>query len=76
MYNKEAGVIECDGCEVTIEGCGYSVSEDDSDPRGCYCWECAVDEIDRQLCENNSEATIVRRSENWIRACYDLGVDV
>jgi hypothetical protein len=30
--------------------------------------------LEQLLDENNKEVTIVRRSENWLRSCYDLGV--
>lgn len=74
MYDKEAGVVACDECDLTIEGYGFSIGEGNKEPSGCYCWECACEKLEQLLDENNKEATIVRRSENWIRACYDLGV--
>ncbi len=74
MYDREAGVIACDNCEDNIGGWGFSVSEDGGEPRGCYCWECACEAAEHELDENNKEVTIVRRSENWFSACYDLGV--
>lgn len=76
MYDKEAGVIACDSCDDTIDCCGYFVSQDGGDPEGCYCWHCALEEIEQQLYDNNKEATIARRSETWFRSMYDMGVRV
>ena len=76
MYDAECGLIVCDACEEAVQGCGYSVSRDGGDPEGCYCWECALEEIDQQLNDDNKEVTIARRSENWYRCMYDMGVRV
>lgn len=74
MYDKEAGVIACDICDITIEGYGFSIGAGNDEPSGSYCWECACEKLEQLLDESNKEATIVRRSENWLRCCYDLGV--
>lgn len=76
MYDKESGMITCEGCGDLIEGYGFFVDEGSQDPSGCHCWECACEVMERLLNANNKEATVVRRSENWIRDCYDLGVTV
>lgn len=76
MYDKEAGVIACDECDLTIEGYGFSIGEDNKTPSGCYCWECACEHMDSRMNENNKEMTVVRRSENWFRNRYDMGVTV
>ncbi len=76
MYDKEAGVIACDSCDITIEGYGFSVGAGNDEPSGCYCLECACEKLEQLLDENNKEATIVRRSETQFRNLYDLGVTV
>ena len=41
MYDKEAGVIACDSCDITIEGYGFSIGAGNDEPsenwlRSCY----------------------------------------
>lgn len=76
MYDKEAGVVACDSCDLTIEGYGFSIGEGNDEPSGCYCWGCVCEKLDDLLNEDNKEATVIRRSETLFRCCYDLGVTV
>ncbi len=76
MYNEEAGVVECDGCEVNIDGYGFSIGEGDKEPGGCYCWGCVCEKLDDLLNEDSKEASVTRHSETWFRNLYDLGVTV
>lgn len=32
MYDKEAGVIACDSCDITIEGYGFSIGAGNVSP--------------------------------------------
>ena len=49
MYDKEAGVIACDSCDITIEGYGFSIGAGNDEPSGSYCWECACEKLEHLL---------------------------
>ena len=52
MYDKEAGVIACDSCDMAIEGYGFSIGAGNDEPSGSYCWECASEKLEQLLAES------------------------